>query len=639
MIDRYKLMLKSRYFEEKILELFDSGKLYGTTHLNIGQEASHTGLCLALDEKDWIVPTHRTHGFNVAKGSSISSMFSEMLGSVNGLCKGIGGSMHMSDKTTANLGASAVVGSGIGLATGLAFALKRQKQDNIAVAIFGDGATSRGILHECMNLAYVWDLPLLFFLENNGYGMSSSADEMISTTDISARAKGYSINAYKIDGNDLDLVTETIKNAREEILRTNKPVFVEVLTYRQCGHSKSDALAYRSEEEQAFWLSKDPILLYETKMALGADELNNIKNEVRKEVEDAFDLAYSKKDEVLSFDQMLDLVYAPSESSSYNESLSHEVTYKKAIYEALDELLTSEEKATFIGEDIGLYGGCFGLSGDLYKKHPTKVIETPISEEAFTTLAVGASALGERVIAEIMYGDFLTLASDAIINHGAKLRYMSGGQFISPLVLRCPIGAGTGHGSQHTQSLESMFLNVPGLKIVAPSDPFSAKALLKEAYKDNNPVLFLEHKGLYNEVGMVGDENSSMPIGMARVLQEGSKVTIVSYSRATVRCLKAIEGLDLDVELIDLCSIKPIDIDTIIKSVNKTGKLIVVEDINALGSVGSSVITSVLNKVELKKPYIHLAAKDCPIAFSKILEDSIFVQKSEILEAISLLSN
>ena len=639
MIEKYSLMLKSRYFEEKVLELFDSGKLYGTTHLNIGQEASHTGLCLSLDKHDWIVPTHRTHGFNVAKGSSLSAMFSEMLGSSLGLCKGIGGSMHMSDDTTSNLGASAVVGSGIGLATGLAFALKRQNKDNIAVAIFGDGATSRGILHECMNLAYVWDLPVLFYLENNGYGMSTSADKMISTSDISSRAKGYSIHSYKIDGNDLDLVESTVKQAREEILKTSKPIFIEVLTYRQCGHSKSDSLSYRNKEEEKYWREKDPILLYENKMGLSSAELNEIKERVHNEVEDAFYQAYCKKDEVLSFESLLDLVYAPSEKSEYNEGSLHEATYKRAIYEAIDEILETEDRATFIGEDIGLYGGCFGLSGDLYKKHPNKVLETPISEEAFTTLAVGASALGERIIAEIMYGDFLTLASDAIINHGAKLRFMSGGQFNSPIVLRCPIGAGTGHGSQHTQSLETMFLNVPGLKIVAPSDPFSAKALLKEAYKDNNPVLFLEHKGLYNTVGEVGDETSSMPIGLARVLQEGNKVTLVSYSRGTVRCKEAIKDLDLDVELIDLCSVKPFDLDTVIASVNKTKRLIVVEDNYSIGSVGSSLIASVVEKVKLDKPYILLCAKDCPIAFSKILEDSIFVQSHEIIEAIKLLSN
>ena len=264
-IEIYSLMLRSRFFEEKVRDLFASGEMYGTTHLNIGQEASHTGLCLALEKEDWIVPTHRCHGFNVARGSDLSAMFSELFGSRYGLCKGIGGSMHMSDRATYNFGSSAVVGSGVALAAGLAFALHRQKSRNIAVAIFGDGATSRGVVHECMNLASVWSLPLMFYCENNHYGMSASSDRMISTNDIASRAAGYSMKAFKADGNDFDDVYSVAKKARAWMTSHSEPVFVEVNTYRMCGHSKSDKCVYRSSEEENEWREKDPITRYEDK--------------------------------------------------------------------------------------------------------------------------------------------------------------------------------------------------------------------------------------------------------------------------------------------------------------------------------------------------------------------------------------
>ena len=260
--DILEKMYLSRFFEEKLQKEFSEANLYGTTHLSIGQEASHVGLCAALEKGDWIVPTHRCHGFNIASGSSIEAMFSEMLGSRHGLCKGLGGSMHMTDVSNYNLGSSAVVGSGVPLAGGCAFALKRQNIPNIAVAIFGDGASSRGSVHEMMNLASVWNLPILFFMENNHYGMSASSDRMIATSTIHNRAEGYSIGHERLDGNDVLAVIDGVKRARERILKDNKPYFIEVDTYRLCGHSKSDKLLYRTREEEKEWAKKDPISLF-----------------------------------------------------------------------------------------------------------------------------------------------------------------------------------------------------------------------------------------------------------------------------------------------------------------------------------------------------------------------------------------
>lgn len=630
-------MYLSRFFEEKIQELFDQGVLYGTTHLNIGQEASHFGLCSALDRSDWIVPTHRTHGFNIARGSSIFKMFSEMLGSKHGLCKGLGGSMHMTDKATCNAGSSAVVGSGIAIACGIAFALRRQNKKSIAVAILGDGASSRGVLHECMNLASVWNLPVMFYCENNHYGMSASAERMISTSDISSRAAGYSMKAFKCDGNDYDCVYDTVKKARSYMIENSEPVFVEVDTYRYCGHSKSDKRVYRSDEEEKKWKEKDPIFAYERKLYVDRNTIRELRSKVRAFVNSEFDRAYEKRDEVLTLEETKEYVYSKDIEINVKKSGMHPSTYRLAIREALSEILR-DDKATLIGEDVGKYGGCFGVTGPLYDECGDHILETPVSEEAFTGVAVGAGLMGERVIEEIMYGDFLTLASDGIINHAAKIRYMSAGQLSCPMVIRTPIGSGTGHGSQHTQSLESMFLNIPGLKIVAPSDPFTAKALLKSAYLDPDPVLYLEHKALYGYSGECGDSLSSFPIGKAQLISSGNEMTIISYSRATLTVKKALSEVSRSVDHIDLLSLRPIDFETIKSSVIKTGKVILVEDPSFLGSVMATIAAMISCDEDcfkaLKCPIKCVSGEDTPIPFSRELERAVVPQKEELVRII-----
>ncbi len=282
----YKAMYRSRYFEEKIRQLFNEKKLRGTTHLNIGQEASHTALVNALDPSDWIVPTHRHHGFTLSRGASMEAMFAELLGSANGLGRGVCGSMHMTDTGHCNFGSTAVVGSSVPLAAGIAFALKRQRKPNIAAAIFGDGATSRGVVHETMNLASVWNLPVLFYLENNHYGMSAPAERVISTSDIASRAEGYNIRHLSVDGNDYDEVFKAAKEAREYIAETSSPFFLEVNTYRMCGHSKSDRLVYRTKTEEEAWESRDP--LEKVRRNLSHESAEAIEAGVRREVEEAW---------------------------------------------------------------------------------------------------------------------------------------------------------------------------------------------------------------------------------------------------------------------------------------------------------------------------------------------------------------
>lgn len=642
-IEILKAMLRSRSFENKLSHMFKKGAFYGTTHLNIGQEASHVGLIAGLDDKDWIVPTHRCHGFNIARGTKPEKMFAEMFGSRYGVCRGLGGSMHMTEISTCNAGSSAIVGSGVPIATGLAFALKRKGRDNIAVAIFGDGATSRGSVHEAMNMASVWNIPVLFYLENNHYGMSASEKNAISTDNLSLRADGYSIKHIKIDGNDVALVRDTVADARKYILENSRPFFIEVDTYRLCGHSKSDRLVYRTREEEEMWRKKDPICRFSSSLiekgVISEDDYHRMEKEIDEEIEDAYIKAEAEKDDALTLRELDSFLFAPSPISRNTKGEVHKASYRRAIYEALDEILREDASAFLMGEDIGLYGGCFGVTSDLYEKHPGKVLETPVSEEGFTSIAVGASMLGLHPIVEIMYADFSTLASDPLINHAAKTYFMSAGQLNCPLVYRSPIGSGTGHGSQHTANIESMFLNTPGLIVVAPSDPYSAKALLKSAHRDNNPVLFFEHKGLYDTQGDVGDENTYLPLGKAIVSEYGSELLLIGYSHAFHTAFESTEDIREMITYIDLATISPLDKDTIIGYASSFDKILIVQDTPECGSVGDSVISLIARNCNGRKDIRLVAARSLPIPFSRNLEKNVIPTIEEIRKAVFELLN
>ena len=631
-------LLRSRLFEEKIDEEFRKGNLYGTTHLSIGQEASHTGLCLALERGDFFVPTHRCHGFNVASGSDIYSMFSEMLGSRHGLCMGLGGSMHMTDLEHGNLGSSAVVGSGIPLALGASYALSREKKNNISVAVFGDGASSRGTLHEAMNLSSVWNLPVLFFMENNHYGMSASASRMISTSSVASRSSGYNIEYKSVDGNDFDAVYDAVCRAREYILENNRPFFLETNTYRQCGHSKSDRLLYRNREEEREWKDRDPIHVFVDRHGITEVEYESVFRTVKAEIDDAWERAWRDRDDVLSLEEAKAFVIPPAEEASVciNPGNRHSATYREAVREALGALMKNDERVSLIGEDIGVYGGCFGVTGDLYKRYSPQMRETPVSEETFTGMAVGASFLGERPIVEIMYGDFLTLASDPVINHGAKSYFMSAGALRCPVIIRTSMGGGTGHGAQHTQCLENLFLSVPGLKVVAPSDALTAKALLLSAGRENCPVIFLEHKALYNDPGTAGDDDYTLPLGKVIVSGRGRKVLVIGYSRPFALARRVLDGNECT--FLDIASLKPLDEEGIKEYASRFDRIMIVEDTPLQGSVAESVIRLV-REVNTSSVIITVTAEDMPLAFTRKLEGETLVSNSDILSAYMRLTD
>ena len=625
------LLIRSRLFEEKIDEEFKLGNLYGTTHLSIGQEASHTGLCLSLDKGDWFVPTHRCHGFNVASGSDISKMFSEMLGSRHGLSLGLGGSMHMTDIEHGNLGSSAVVGSGIPLALGAALSLQLRRKKNIAVAVFGDGASSRGTLHEAMNLASVWNLPILFYMENNHYGMSASSSRMISTTSVASRSSGYGMEYRTVDGNDYDAVYSACVEARKYIIENHRPFFLETDTYRQCGHSKSDKLLYRERSEEMEWKEKDPIKVFVHKHNIAESTLFSVIESEKALIGRAWKEAAATKDDVLSLEEAERLVTPEVErivSPHDDSSPVHRASYREALREALDSILSREKRAFFIGEDIGVYGGCFGVSGDLWKKYGDRMRETPVSEETFTGMAAGSAFLGERPIVEIMYGDFLTLASDPLINHAAKAYFMSGGKLKCPMIVRTAMGGGTGHGAQHTQCLENMFLSVPGIKVIAPSDARTAKAYLIGASYENCPVVFLEHKALYGEEDDSVSDTLILPPGKAVKTGRGERLLVIGYSRPFNLARKVLSPDECT--FLDIASLKPLDEEAVKSAASSFKSVLILEDTPLTGSIAETVIRLVVS-VNRDAEISVLSSPDIPLAFSRKLESVTLPSAEDII--------
>ncbi|MFA7108764.1 MAG: thiamine pyrophosphate-dependent enzyme [Sphaerochaetaceae bacterium] len=653
LLNALRKMCLSRAFENETEKLITKGLIHGTTHLATGQEACQVGLCEALDKKDWILSTHRCHGYAIAKDSNPLKMFAELAGYKIGLCKGLGGSMHFTDLQNYNAGSSAIVASGIPIATGIAFGLKKKfgnNCQNISVSIFGDGASSRGALHECLNMASIWDLPLLFFCENNLYGMSSSADKMISTSSIASRCDGYNIKHSTIDGNNFIKVFEEVKKARKYILEERRPYFIELLTYRQKGHSKNDKCLYREKKEEFSWAKKDPILMLENYLLENnlaeEEEIKSIKDQQLELIKEASNQIFLRPGKFLTQEEANKFVFSDSPKTGILNFTSNKnsLTYREAIRKALEDEFTENAKAFLLGEDIGLYGGCFNVTGDLYKKFPNQIIETPVSEESFVGICIGSTLSGFHPVTEIMYADFCTLISDQIINHASQLYFMTGGQFPCPLVVRCPEGSGTGHGPQHTQSPEAGFANTPGLFIVAPSSPNDAYYLLRESIKNNNPVLFFEHKLLYSEKGEI-EKSSEAILGKAKLIYEGKDLTLISYSHAISTCKKAVEILKKrykkEVTLLDLRTICPLDEEAILEAAKATGRILIVQDPPLSTSISSEVVALISENKEtfktLKTPIIRLGGKPTPVPFSKNLEKNYIPRVFQIVEkALSL---
>lgn len=648
----YERMVLIREFEDAVKFLFLEGTMPGTIHQCQGQEATAVGVCTALNSDDWITSTFRGHGHALAKGLSPQEMLDELFGAETGCCKGRGGSMHMGNMKKGMVPGIAIVAGGIPLATGMALSFKMRKEPHVVACFFGDGAVAEGAFHEGVNMAAIWGLPVVFVCENNLYGASTHVDLVMKNSRISERAASYGFRGETVDGNDVLAVYEATRKAAAECRTGKGPVLLELLTYRRTGHSRRDPCHYQPKDEREAWAQRDPIDRFAQVLHLTTEEREAIRQRIQQRLNEAVERAKAAPHPKAA--ELTEFVFAPPQREPRSgapalapnpaPSGTRRLGIAEALREGIAEEMAADAQVFCIGEDIcvpGGWGGAFTVTLGLEKTFSDRMINTPIAELGFFGVGVGAALMGMRPIADVQYGDFLFLASDQIINNAAKMCYMSGGTASVPLVMRAPVGA-TGRGSQHAQNMERYFTGVPGLKVVAPSNAYDAKGLLKAALRDGNPVLIFEHKLLYGSKGARAEPGSVdatseipngdyiVPLDKAAIRRHGNSVTVLAWLLMVHYAIQAAD--DIDAEVIDVRSLSPIDWGTIGTSVQKTGRVLIVEEGPKTGGVGAEIAAGVAERwpeVRISR----IASPDVPVPFTPILEKAYRPDVTRIIQA------
>ena len=659
-------MWEIRLFEETVFELLGRNLIKGASHLYAGEEAVAVGAISVLRGDDWITSTHRGHGHCHARGAGLAEtpkdrqehlnkMMAELCGRATGYSRGRGGSMHIADVRRGNLGATGIVGGNLPVATGAALAAQILEQSKVVICFFGDGASNTGNFHESLNMASAMSLPVVFIVENNLYGMSVPFEKAARVPDVAARACAYGMPGEVVDGMDFFAVRAATREAAERARRGLGPSLIECKTYRWFGHSRSDPRTYRTREEENEWKRRDPITTLEARLkAEGVateEEVAEVQTAAASAVKVATDFALSSPwpDPADLYQDVYILTKTSDEDVRAERDLrlalqsderTRRISYAQALNEALREEMARDATVFIMGEDVGLYGGAYGVTRGLLDEFGAgRVRDTAISEAVIGGGAVGAAMAGTRPVAEIMYVDFTPLAMDQIANQGAKNRYMFGGKTMVPMVIRTQGGAGRSIAAHHSQSLEALWVHFPGIYVVMPATPNDAKGLLISAIRDDNPIMFIEHKMLYKVKGPVPEEEYLIPLGVADVAREGRDVTVVAYSRMRYRALEAAERLaeeGVSVEVIDPRTLKPLDLDTIVTSVIKTGRLVGVTEAYKTGSFISELF-ALVNEAAfdyLDAPMVRVAAADVPVPMSEVLEAAAIPSVEDIVAAI-----
>ncbi len=643
----YTTMVKIRRFDEKTVELFNAGLVKGTAHSYVGQEAVAAGACATLRADDSIVGNHRGHGHCIAKGARIDRMIAELMGRETGYCRGLGGSMHIAALDLNILGCNGIVAAGLPIGAGAALAARLCGTDRVVVAFFGDGGANQGVTHEAMNLAAVWRLPIIFLCENNQYALSTASGRTTAGESIAGRAAGYGIPGVRVDGNDVLAVYEAARQAVERARAGQGPTLVEAVTYRWGGHSmRANLPDYRTKEEELEWMARDPIVRLETKLVeerlVPAPRLKELREAVEAELDQGVAFATGSAEPTVEL--MERAVYAPHvEVREPAVRTGREITVAQALNEALRQEMARDDRVFVMGEDVGLIGGIFGVTRGLREAFgEDRVRDTPISEPTFVGMGVGAAVAGRRPVVEIQIWDFIAMTMDQVVNQAAKFRYMLGGTPTVPLVIRGPQGGGIRLAAQHSQSLEAWFIHVPGLVVVAPATPYDAKGLLATAIRDDNPVIFLEHKVLYAQKGPVPEGEYAIPLGRADVKRTGTDVTVVATQVMVQRTLAAAADLaqeGISVEVIDPRTLVPLDEETILASVAKTGRLVIAHEAVKRGGFGAEVAALVAEKALdcLDAPIARVAARHVPMPYNDSLERATIPTQQDIAAAIRAL--
>ena len=644
------MMIRIRSFEDRVQREFAKGDMPGFVHTYHGAEAIAAGVCAHLTDADLITSTHRGHGHCIAKGCDLDGMVAELYGRETGLCAGRGGSMHIADFSRGMLGANAIVGGGISLATGAALAADVLGDGRVAVAFFGDGAANQGIFHESLNLAAIWRLPVIFVCENNGWAESTPVSYSTSVADISARAAAYGIPGVTAAGEDYESVHRAAGEAVHRARASEGPTLLEVKVARIRGHYIGDHQQYRPRDERQEARGRDPVALLAERLG---EDVAPYRAAVAAEIDAAFETGpqgdwpepATVERDVLAPDP------AGPQPVAAAPPAEREITFLEAVNEGLNQAMAADDAVIVLGEDIaggaglggrheGAMGGTFGATrGLLGTFGPARVRDTPISEAGFVGAATGAALAGLRPVVDVMWASFVPYCFDQVFNQAAKMRYMFGGQATVPLVLRMAVGAGLRAAGQHSDTLYPVFASVPGLKVVAPSTPADAKGLLLRAIADDNPVMFLEHMGLYRTKGPVAPEPYEIALGQAACLRSGDDVSLVAVGECTLRALTAAEelaGEGISAEVIDVRTIAPLDAETICASVGRIGRAVVVEESPRRCGLAAEIAAVITENTfaSLSHPVARVTAANSPVPFSPPLEDAWLPSAADIVAAV-----
>lgn len=654
LIDLYKKLLYPRMIEEKMLLLLRQGKI-SKWFSGIGQEAISVGVTYALQADEWIMPLHRNLGVFTGRNMPLHKLIAQWQGAEDGYSKGRERSFHFGNKEHYICGMISHLGPQLAVADGVALAAKLKKEEKVSVAFTGDGGTSEGDFHEALNVAAVWDLPVIFIIENNGYALSTPVNEQYRCKNLVDKAKGYGMEGVQIDGNNILTVYETIKGVRDYCIQNQKPYLIECMTFRMRGHEEASGVKYVPKEMFAEWIEKDPIKNYERflleEKIIDNLTLAHIRDELKEVIEEELKAGPLSHEEEsgISFNSVNELkdVYAPVQKAEKLLEVDGYVFLKKetrfvdAIKEGLHQSMLQHPNLILMGQDIAEYGGAFKITeGFVNEFGKERVRNTPLCESAIVGTALGLSLEGFKSVMEMQFADFVTAGFNQIINNLAKIHYRWGQN--ADVVIRMPTGAGVGAGPFHSQSNEAWFVHTPGLKVVYPSTPHDAKGLMIAAINDPNPVMFFEHKALYRSVaGEVPGEYYEVEIGKARQVRTGGDVSIITYGMGVIWATEYADAHpEISIDILDLRTLLPLDYKAIRISVNNTGKALVLHEDTYTGGIGGEIAAWIAqNCFEfLDSPVMRCASLDTLVPFNTELEKN-FLAKSRLDEMIQKLIN